>query len=94
MSDITTKRVPVIHIGMPKTATKTFQWRLFKNHSEVLYLGRFDGYINNKYRQFKNCLDTNTKDLMSNLCFEHFKDPDMKKSKELIFVNIREKYTN
>ena len=39
----TPERIPVIHIGMPKTATKTLQWRLFNGHSEVFYLGRFDG---------------------------------------------------
>ena len=36
---------PVIHIGMPKTATKTLQWRLFAEHSEIYYLGRFDGSL-------------------------------------------------
>jgi len=39
----TPPRIPVIHIGMPKTATKTLQWGLFNGHSEIYYLGRFDG---------------------------------------------------
>jgi len=39
----TPPRIPVIHIGMPKTATKTLQWRLFIAHSEIFCLGQFDG---------------------------------------------------
>ena len=30
-----------IHIGFPRTATTTLQLRLFKNHKDLNYLGRF-----------------------------------------------------
>jgi hypothetical protein len=41
LRDANERRLPVIHIGLPKTATTTLQRRLFARHSEILYLGRF-----------------------------------------------------
>ena len=43
---------------MPKTATKILQWRIFARHSEIYYLGRFDGeHFKGKFRQYKACRD-------------------------------------
>ena len=63
------ERIPVIHIGMPKTATKTLQWRLFNNHSEIYYLGRFDGHIFKGYRKYNFCLNRQVCDLMQQIAY-------------------------
>ncbi len=33
----------VLHLGLPRTGTKTLQWHLFARHSEIHYLGAFIG---------------------------------------------------
>ena len=37
------KPATYIHLGLPKTATTTLQSHLFKNHSQIHYLGKFVG---------------------------------------------------
>lgn len=37
------RRLPLIHLGMPKTATTFLQSFVFALHSEVKYLGKFEG---------------------------------------------------
>lgn len=37
------QRTPLIHLGMPKTATTFLQSFLFARHSEVTFLGKFEG---------------------------------------------------
>ena len=79
------KRVPVIHIGMPKTATKTLQWRLFACHSEIFYLGRFDGsFFEGKYRQFGACRDQNVKSLMQQIAYGDIYNPDFSQCKKIL----------
>ncbi len=78
-------RTPVIHIGMPKTATTTLQSRLFSEHSEIFYLGRFDGrdYAKN-YRKFDFCRDVSVQSLMNQICYGDVFSPDFKKCKILL----------
>lgn len=78
-------RIPVIHIGMPKTATKTLQRRLFSAHSEVYYLGRFDGaYFQGKYKQFDCCRDASVQDLMLQIAYGDVYDPDFTECRKLL----------
>ncbi len=80
----TPHRIPVIHIGMPKTATKTLQWRLFNTHSEVYYLGRFDGAIfRGKYRQFSCCRDSSVQALMLQIAYGDVHNPDFTECRKL-----------
>lgn len=76
-ADSRSERIPVIHIGMPKTATKTLQWRLFSAHSEVFYLGRFDGfYFQGKYRQYDACRDASVQALMQRIAYGNVSNLD------------------
>ena len=43
------KLLPALHIGLPRTGTKTLQWHLYAKHPEVYYLGIFDGNRNHRY---------------------------------------------
>jgi len=68
---------PVIHIGMPKTATKTLQWRLFSEHSQIYYLGRFDGpQFQKRYRQFDACRNAEVQELMGEIAYTNIAAPD------------------
>ncbi|TGD73503.1 hypothetical protein E4634_10760 [Mangrovimicrobium sediminis] len=71
-------RTPLIHIGMPKTATKTLQWRLFALHSEVYYLGRFDGgSFRAEHRQHRACRDAEVLEVMARIAYDNIFEPDM-----------------
>ncbi len=81
----TQKRIPVVHIGMPKTATKTLQWRLFANHSEIYYLGRFDGQIfSGKYRNFDACRNKTIQSVMKQIAYDDIYNPNFLQCKELL----------
>ncbi len=81
----TSERLPVIHIGMPKTATTTLQSRLFSAHSEIFYLGRYDGaYFQWKYRQFDQCRDRSVQTLMQQIAYGDVYSPDFTKCRKLL----------
>jgi hypothetical protein len=70
--------LPIIHIGLPKTATKTLQWRLFALHSEVFYLGRFDGGpFRQTHRAFQACRDQRTLRIMDQIAYRNIHDCDL-----------------
>ncbi len=77
-------RIHVIHIGLPKTATTTLQSRLFSAHSEVFYLGRFEGaYFQGKYRQFDQYRDKSVQALMLQIAHGDVYNPDFTKCRKL-----------
>ena len=78
-------RVPVVHIGLPKTATKTLQWRIFAQHSQVFYLGRFDGApFERRYQQFNACRDETILKIMDEIAYSNFLNPRIRESRELM----------
>lgn len=78
-------RTPLIHIGMPKTATKTLQWRLFSAHEEIHYLGRFDGpHFRQTYSQFNACRNAQVQQLMREIAYDKVRNPDFAKCSRLI----------
>jgi|694.fasta_scaffold08080_11 hypothetical protein len=78
-------RKPVIHIGMPKTATKTLQWRLFSRHSEIFYLGRFDGpQFQKQHKPLACCRDQATMQLMNQIAYNDVFQPDFQRCCELL----------
>lgn len=78
-------RKPVIHIGMPKTATKTLQWRLFSHHSEVLYLGRFDGpQFRKHYQALDCCRDATVQKVMKQIAYDQIFHPDLDECRRLL----------
>lgn len=70
-----TRRTPLIHIGMPKTATKTLQWRLFAAHPEIYYLGRFDGGDFRKYSKLDHCRNVTVQKLMREIAYVKVRAP-------------------
>jgi len=81
----TPPRTPVIHIGMPKTATKTLQWRLFSGHSEIFYLGRFDGpKFGAKHRKYDFCRDEFVQDFIQRIALNHHCTPDYEECKKAL----------
>jgi len=70
----TTDRLCCLHIGMPKTATKTMQMSLFAQHQEVDYLGTYTG-AGRKY--FRQCRTPGIQQLMSELIWDRIKTPDL-----------------
>jgi hypothetical protein len=81
----TRERVPTIHIGLPKTATKTLQWRIFSRHSEIFYLGRFDGpQFRKQFREFDACRDAEVQALMREIAYDNISDPDLARCQQLL----------
>jgi len=78
-------RIPVIHIGMPKAASTTLQHRLFAAHSEIYYLGRYDGigYVE-EYRRYDACRDEVVQALMKQIAYDNVYDPDFSQCKDLL----------
>lgn len=71
MTELTLNRTPVIHIGMPKCATKTLQWRLFAEHSQVYYLGRYGGHLFRPlYRGLRQCRNDRVRELMDEIAYD------------------------
>ncbi len=58
-----------IHIGLPKTASKTLQWHLFARHSQIEYLGRFIGKPYKRYRKFEQCRDSAVQTIMREIAW-------------------------
>jgi hypothetical protein len=76
---------------MPKTATKTLQWRIFSQHSEIFYLGRFDGkQFQMKYRQYEACRDETVFRIMDEVAYRGFRDPNIQDCKELLAQYLAE----
>ena len=67
---------PVIHIGLPKTGTKTLQWRLFAQHPEVYFLGRFEGGPLREHRAFDACRDATVQAIMRCIAYGDVRNPD------------------
>lgn len=78
-------RTPFIHIGLPKTGTKTLQWRLFAEHPEIYYLGRFDGpAYRAKYRKLDCCRDATVQAVMNEIAYSARSDPDLPRCRRLL----------
>jgi hypothetical protein len=88
-------RIPIIHLGLPRTATKTLQWRLFACHSEIYYMGRYDGHIfKGKYSKFDACRDEDVQTIMNEIAYGHVYSPDFGKCQKIlegIFIKANEK---
>jgi hypothetical protein len=90
-SSSSSRRKPVIHIGMPKTATKTLQWRLFSQHSEVFYLGRFDGPQFRKHHQALDCCrDATVQKVMQQIAYNKIFHPDLDECRRLLCQELKE----
>lgn len=90
-----TNITPVIHIGMPKTATKTLQWRIFSKHSDIYYLGRFDGEpFRGKYKKFKACRDETVFRIMKQIAYRGYRRPNFQKCRELLKKYLTEHNRN
>ena len=88
-------KTPVVHIGMPKTATKTLQWRIFAQHSEIYYLGRYDGApFRGKHRQYKACRDETVFRIMNEIAYRGFRRPKIRKCRELLGEYLAEQNQN
>lgn len=62
--------LPVVHIGMPKAASKTLQGRVFAQHSDIFYLGRFDGPPHGRsHQQFDACRDARVQEFMTPVAY-------------------------
>lgn len=84
------QRTAVIHIGMPKTATKTLQWRLFSQHSEIFYLGRFDGpQFKKEHRRFQACRNQLVQSVMDEIAYTNVANPDFDKCRTLLTEALR-----
>lgn len=70
-------RFPCIHIGMPKTGTKTLQMCLFARHSQVDFLGTYTGHPKRWPRQ---CRDRDVEELMAELIWDRHERPDLERA--------------
>jgi hypothetical protein len=69
---------PVIHIGLPKTATTTLQKRLFAQHSEILYLGRYvHDDASDPCHHYWSCISEQVSQAMQELNVHSVHDPDI-----------------
>jgi hypothetical protein len=72
--------LPCLHIGMPKTGTKTLQMCLFSRHSQIDYLGTYIGTPRTRPRQ---CRDRKVLMMMNELIWDRFETPDLDRAREL-----------
>ena len=77
-----------LHIGLPRTGTKTLQWNLFAQHPEIEYLGIFIGKIARSHRRFHRCRSVKIHELMQEILWEHRFQPDLDKCRELFQEHI------
>ena len=82
--------VPIcgLHIGLPRTGTKTLQWNLFAQHPEIEYLGMFIGKIGTSHRRFHRCRNVEIQKFMQEILWEHRFQPDLDKCRELFQEHI------
>ena len=86
-----TTRPAVVHIGMPKTATKTLQWRLFALHSDIFYLGRFDGpSFKGKYHPYAACRDADVFRIMDRVAYKNVFDVDIEQCQRWLGDYLRD----
>ena len=78
-------RISTLHIGMPKTATKTMQMCVFARHSEIDYLGTYTRR-RDKPRQ---CRDRDIEQLMAELIWDRHEHPDLSRARELYDRAVR-----
>jgi hypothetical protein len=78
-------RLATLHIGMPKTATKTMQMCVFARHSEIDYLGTYTRR-RDKPRQ---CRDHDIEQLMAELIWDRYESPDLSLSREIYDRAVR-----
>jgi len=89
-----TERLPVIHIGLPKTATKTLQRKLFAWHNEIYYLGRFDDLgdsnpiFGRKYEKFDCCRNREIQQIMQQIAYGDVYSPDIEYCRELLVNDL------
>jgi len=69
-----------LHIGMPKTGTKTLQLHMFPEHPELDFLGTYIGCADTRHRQ---CRDTDVFEFMNELIWDNFENPDIKKCQRI-----------
>ncbi len=80
---------PFIHIGLPRTGTKTIQWHLFSRHSGIEYLGIYDG--NERFRHLRklnNVRDPSVQTIMKEIGWENIFNPDLGLCKRLYAESI------
>jgi len=81
--------MPFVHIGLPRTGTKTIQWHLFSRHSEIEYLGIYDG--NDRFRHlrgFNNVRDASVQAIMKEIGWENILNPDIARCRRLYRESI------
>jgi hypothetical protein len=69
-----------LHIGMPKTGTKTLQTHMFPEHPELDFLGTYIGCVGTRPRQ---CRDADVLYFMNELIWDNFENPDIDKCRGL-----------
>jgi hypothetical protein len=75
-----------LHIGLPKTATKTLQMGMFVRHSDVDYLGTYSVENHDTARGSflpKQCRDQHVAQLMNELIWDNYKQPDFSLCRDL-----------
>jgi hypothetical protein len=71
---------PCLHIGMPKTGTKTLQMCLFARHSQVDFLGTYTG---NQRQWPRQCRDEDIQELMAELIWDCYRSPSISKARAI-----------
>jgi hypothetical protein len=75
---------------MPKTATTTLQWRIFAGHSEIYYLGRYDGRLfQGEYRPFNFCRNQTVQEVMEQIAYKDIFTPNISKCRELLTLALQ-----
>ncbi len=83
-------RIPVVHIGLPKTATTTLQRHLFAFHHDIYYLGRYEGPLfREKHHKFSACRDATVQALMQQIAYGNVYNPDFPRCRELLKQALR-----
>lgn len=69
-----------LHIGMPKTGTKTLQVRMFPEHPELDFLGT---YIHSNRNRYQKCRDPEVLEFMNELLWDKIRSPNVPRCREL-----------
>ena len=73
----------VLHLGLPRTGTKTLQWYLFARHSQIHYLGAYIGEPFADKRVHRNMRDAATCGLMEELAWGDLRWPNFERCRRL-----------
>lgn len=73
-----------LHVGLPRTGSKSLQWNLLADHPEAMYLGIHDGNPRHRHTApWRFHRDARSQELFDQLIWTHTRAPDLERCRQL-----------